>query len=205
MPRLSRQQSQEITRERLRRSALDAFARNGVAGTGIETIAKGAGYSRGAFYANYGSKLELLTDILKNKQVNEVRYWRQAMEDAENVDASLEAMAADFGKRAMSKDSSLLTAELQLEADRNKDFRPLFQAYLDKLFEEIRSFFVVLLARHGKAPPENMNAVLITVRALTFALGSSSVLGSETGRQQPPENIMLAFLRKVIADAPPLK
>jgi len=89
MVRLSRKQTQQATRERLRKSALRTFGRNGVTGTDIEAIVRGAGYTRGAFYANYRSKPELLIEILEEKQTIEVRLWNKMITDAINVDDCL--------------------------------------------------------------------------------------------------------------------
>src|SRR5690554_5400899 len=47
------------TRQRLMDAAFEVFAEQGVHAAAIETIAERAGFSRGAFYSNFESKLEL--------------------------------------------------------------------------------------------------------------------------------------------------
>jgi AcrR family transcriptional regulator len=53
------------TRERLLRAAADAFAERGYDGTRVADIAVAAGVSRGAMYAHFASKAELLVDALR--------------------------------------------------------------------------------------------------------------------------------------------
>ena len=202
--RLTRQESQEQTREKLRQSALRAISRHGVAGAGIEQIAREAGYSRGAFYSNYASKLEILTDIVEQRQVREVRRWRDLADKAENADDLLAEMSADFSRRVLAREGAVLEAELQLEADRNPEFRPIFQAYLDTLFDEMRVFFVIVLRRSGKAPPDDLEISLAMVRAMTLGLGSGTLLGSAVGRRFSPEAALLNVLRRIVNDAPPM-
>ena len=63
MARMSRQESRDLTRLRLREAARAEFSRYGVAGASIDRITEEAGYSRGAFYSNYGSKLDLALEL----------------------------------------------------------------------------------------------------------------------------------------------
>ena len=81
--RTSRKQSQAQTRERLLRAARAEFARRGVAAASIDRISESAGFSRGAFYANYAGKLDLLLELLAQHQTREIEAW-QALLDAEN-------------------------------------------------------------------------------------------------------------------------
>jgi AcrR family transcriptional regulator len=53
------------TRERLLRSAADAFARRGYDGTRVADIAAAAGVSNGALYAHFASKADLLVAALR--------------------------------------------------------------------------------------------------------------------------------------------
>ncbi|WP_116999846.1 TetR/AcrR family transcriptional regulator [Desertimonas flava] len=53
------------TRERLLEAAADAFSRLGYDGAGVAAIARAAGLSTGAIYANYASKAELFAATLE--------------------------------------------------------------------------------------------------------------------------------------------
>ena len=52
------------TRAALQEAALTVFARRGVAGASIEEICEEGGFTRGAFYSNYGTKDDLILEII---------------------------------------------------------------------------------------------------------------------------------------------
>lgn len=64
MPRLTRAESQEQTREALVATAADLFLRRGYNATGLEKVAAAAGFSRGAVYSNFASKQQLGLAVL---------------------------------------------------------------------------------------------------------------------------------------------
>lgn len=65
MARLTREQSQALTREKLLRSAGDVVARYSYDGASVERIAEEAGFSKGAFYSNFSSKEDILQQMLE--------------------------------------------------------------------------------------------------------------------------------------------
>lgn len=64
MTRLSRAESQAITRQRLLRAAHELFRRDGYAATTVERIAAAAGFSKGAVYSNFEDKESIFLAIL---------------------------------------------------------------------------------------------------------------------------------------------
>ena len=65
--RLDRAAKQEQTRAALRAAAASLVAEQGLQATSIEQISAEAGFSRGAFYANYRSKQELFAELLQER------------------------------------------------------------------------------------------------------------------------------------------
>lgn len=204
MKPLTQEERTRQTRRKLKESALRSFAKKGVNNTGINEIAQGAGYSKGAFYGNYSSKLELLLDALEEKQLHEIRMWREVMETISDPEEGIEFLSKRYADPEQMLERSLLSAELQLEADRNPEYRPLFKKYLDELYAEMRTLIIAMMARNGKAPPADMDAILVTVRLLGMGLGSASILGNEIAGRTTPSEIMVKFLKGVIAAAPAL-
>ncbi|TMM18734.1 MAG: TetR family transcriptional regulator [Actinobacteria bacterium] len=66
--RMSRAESKARTREQLLDSAESVFARRGYTAATIEEISEGAGFSRGAFYANFADKSEVFLAIAEAGQ-----------------------------------------------------------------------------------------------------------------------------------------
>ncbi|WP_209324512.1 TetR/AcrR family transcriptional regulator [Brevibacterium renqingii] len=65
IPRLTRQESQELTRQRLIESAAKLFAEHGVRGTTLIAVAENAGFSRGAVHGNFSDKDELAASVVQ--------------------------------------------------------------------------------------------------------------------------------------------
>ncbi|MDE3070265.1 MAG: TetR/AcrR family transcriptional regulator [Acidobacteriota bacterium] len=64
---MTRRESQAMTRAALLRAAARAISRHGLHGASIDRIAEEAGYTKGAFYANFSSKEELLLVMLDER------------------------------------------------------------------------------------------------------------------------------------------
>ncbi|MER7079795.1 transcriptional regulator, TetR family [Saccharopolyspora kobensis] len=65
--RLSRRESQVVTRTRLLDAAAEVFAEHGVAGASVERIADRAGYTRGAFYGHFADKDAVVAALLEER------------------------------------------------------------------------------------------------------------------------------------------
>lgn len=195
--------SRERTRDSLRRSAEQTFVRAGVSSASIEQIAQQAGFTRGAFYANYASKLELLIDVLATRQVEDIGAWHEALQAADDVGQLIDDLSARFAaQRDGRADGPLLAAELELEANRNPAFLPHYVAYLDQLFDAIGHFLETLLRRCGKSPPDDLGRHVAAVRAFSLTLGSDAVSATRIGRAIDGRRAMRAFLRSIIDSAP---
>jgi AcrR family transcriptional regulator len=64
---LTRGERQAATRAALLRSAAKLFRARGMDGTSVEQVAHDAGYTKGAFYSNFGSKEELYLELLDER------------------------------------------------------------------------------------------------------------------------------------------
>src|SRR5947208_16036405 len=92
MPRLTRKEKQAQTRECLMNSAAKVFARRGLQQASIDEVAEDAGFTKGAFYANFKSKEELFLAMLDER-------FAKRIEDIEEVIAG-EGTAAEKARRA---------------------------------------------------------------------------------------------------------
>ena len=66
-PRRSRAERREETRAALRLAAAELFAERGVRGASLDAICARAGFTRGAFHANYASREELFAEVLQER------------------------------------------------------------------------------------------------------------------------------------------
>ncbi|MCA8276103.1 TetR/AcrR family transcriptional regulator [Burkholderia sp. AU30280] len=116
--RLTREQRRLDTRERLIAAARALFIAKGYADTSVEHIADGAGYTRGAFYANFEHKRELLVEILRRDRDRMITKVRLAAPKSGGS-----CIAADYADIAASWECFPLWVEVHLYALRDAGFR----------------------------------------------------------------------------------
>ncbi|MGH2957278.1 MAG: TetR/AcrR family transcriptional regulator [Solirubrobacterales bacterium] len=71
--RLTRKEKQAETRRHLFDAAERVFLRRGLNGSSVEEISAEAGFTRGAFYSNFGSKEQLFIELLHDRIFNVYR------------------------------------------------------------------------------------------------------------------------------------
>lgn len=118
--RLTREESQRQTRDRLIETAGQLFIANGYGAASIRDIASQAGYSQGAFYSNFATKEALLLALLqRHMQAEAGQLASLTQSDArtpKQVLAALETRAATLN---LDVDWGMLSVELQLHARRS--------------------------------------------------------------------------------------
>ncbi|GAB3277345.1 TetR/AcrR family transcriptional regulator [Parasphingorhabdus pacifica] len=124
------------TRERLMDSAYRLFSEHGINGTSIEAIADDAGFTRGAFYSNFGSKIELffaLTERENQTRLDTLRdHFARIVKSLECVDGEpgedlIEEVIADILRsQTGTRQWCLMLSEFRLLAMRDPAVAPRF-------------------------------------------------------------------------------
>jgi AcrR family transcriptional regulator len=141
-PRLTRKEQQERTRDALIRAGARAVAERGLQGASIDEIARDAGFTKGAFYANFANKDALVLAILD-------RHFSTAIEDVDDAVASNDAVAdqaRDAGLKfadQMASDPAWGRVFLELvgHASRDDAFRRELLARLQPLRDRVAAVF----------------------------------------------------------------
>lgn len=127
--RLTREQSKDLTRERLFEAAHAIFTKKGYVAASVEDIAAAAGYTRGAFYSNFGSKADLLLELLRRDH-DAIQAELHKIFDSGGTREELVARAFTYYSQIVGNDRSfLLWVEAKLQATRDAKFRALFTAF----------------------------------------------------------------------------
>jgi AcrR family transcriptional regulator len=202
MVRLSRQESRRVTRQRLARSVERELIYRGVSGMAVDRISREAGYSRGAFYANFEDWADLLTDLLKDRQEREIQSWNAIFEEGGDFD---EALLRVIGLSQESvTGTAVVRAELLLEAQRNDKFRPHYEAYLEAVYLRVEELFETILRRRGKGRPEDLRARVIAIYATGSWLGLRSSGGAMPMSEEQQGALLKTMVADIICSAPPL-
>jgi len=149
-PPLSRKRRQ--TQARLLDAALDAFAERGFYGTSVEDVCERAGFTRGAFYSNFGTKEELLV-ALYDRQADGILATLTDLAPAAGgaPDAPLDAVLAEL-VAAIPQDRRwfLVNTEFALHAVRDPAAGAAYAAARARVRASFADRFAEVLARFGR-------------------------------------------------------
>jgi AcrR family transcriptional regulator len=166
--RLTRAEQRARTRAALLDAAGRVIAQRGFHGASIEAIVADAGYTGGAFYANYSSKEELFAELL---QARVFKVWRELL--SEPTGPSGVTTARDVGETsaAMNRhpDSRwVIQLWLELMANAGRDER--FRTIAADMWRGSRAFSARLLAdayeasgRKPPVPPEHLATAMMAL------------------------------------------
>ena len=152
---LTRQESQEQTRQNLLDEAIKVFAKKGIAGTSLDEIAKRAGYSKGAVYSNFTSKDDLALTVLE-------RQAEAQLEALKNLIPSQGGDPAFWAEQGQSSESQgpweELLMEVSVRAIHNPALKKRLAAYHQHIIEEAAQ----ILAGDKSPTQEQRDAVIAT-------------------------------------------
>jgi AcrR family transcriptional regulator len=143
--RLTRKQRQEHTRTCLLDAAGRVFARRGLAQASVDEVAADAGFTKGAVYANFGSKEELFLAMLDVRFAHRLDQMDRALSTGESPEVQARAAGRDFiDYLAGDPEWGRLFFEAALHASRDEDFRVKLQQRYAQMRERMAA---VLRAR----------------------------------------------------------
>src|SRR6478736_3610296 len=96
--RLTRKERQERTRSHLLEAAGAVFARRGFAHASVDQVAAEAGYTKGAFYANFASKEELFFEFAAHAARSE-EFRGELVARYHGLIARIAAVIGDYAQR----------------------------------------------------------------------------------------------------------
>ena len=170
MERLSRKESQELTRRRLRDVARKEFVRSGVAGASIDRISNEAGYSKGAFYSNYRAKRDLALEILTESCEEEIAAWESIICARSDIGALAPVLAQRFDSFAADRERWLISSELRMEAVRDPVFSVSFREESARVLASLEAMIARLCAALGHEGEVDAAYITATVHALAYGL-----------------------------------
>lgn len=133
--RISRTESQILTRSKLLAAAEVEFSRLGFEGAAVDKITEKAGYSRGAFYANFKSKEELFLTLVEDR-MNTILIELAQLSMGEKT-LKKDTVLKYYLNRAYDKKLTLLMSEFLIAGIRNTKLRSkianLNHSYLDEV------------------------------------------------------------------------
>jgi AcrR family transcriptional regulator len=164
--RLTREESREQTRQALLDAGAVVIAKRGFAATTVEDIAEHAGYTRGAFYSNFKSKLEVFIELLKTDHVGIQKDLEQLLDadiPIENLQKSLTSL---YSQCYHDQNSFLLWMEARQHAMRDAKFRQRLNELTLEKRDVIAYFIQAFCKRMDINPPMSPNVLALAMMAL---------------------------------------
>jgi len=195
------QERTETTRRKIMESAREIFARDGVEAARLEEIASHAGYTRGAFYANFESKEELFLQVVEVQLCNFSRTAQEAVRSQTEIRAKCAMMVQALLNDCDVFRWALLLLEFRLFTLRNPKFRSRMET-LDKLIKrDFENVFRDLFQATPYKPKATADVACIAFGALfqglilqctTFSCGENNI------SKEQAADIMIRFLETVL-------
>jgi AcrR family transcriptional regulator len=161
---------QETTRTRLIQSAEKIFARNGFEAAKLEEIAADAGFTRGAFYANFDSKEDLFLALLENEISSRIAALEREMSRVRDPEAKLKAIREFFLQKALDRRWCLLALEFKLFAVRHPEVRKRLVALHRRFVEPRVGILEQVMKALGRTLPISACATGVSMAALGNSL-----------------------------------
>ncbi|HEX4978898.1 MAG TPA: helix-turn-helix domain-containing protein [Acidimicrobiales bacterium] len=190
------QSGQESTRDRLLDAAIDVFREKGYDGAGVQEIARRAGLTTGAIYANFRGKTDLLFSAIDARSGPEfddlLRGSREPL-GASDLLAELGSHLLDRDERSQARGGLLI--EATVAARRDSDVARLVRGLLDERLEALGQLIDQARAEGSIAPELSTDAV--SRFCLLLALGS--LIYTSIGFDDPEPGDWDAVIRRVVA------
>ena len=197
--RLKREQTQELTRQRLLDAAWSELARAGISGASVRSISEAAGYSLGAVYSNFGRKEDIYLELMRIHMATEVRSLQDLLDNARaSPGTALKAIESWCGNMNSDLDWTMVALELHMHALRNPEFsnecKVLLKEHRKTLGTTVRQLFEIL-GRQPVIDPEELAALFM---GLAHGMALSA---GETSRAADPAGRAIFTLFKAVVEA----
>jgi len=190
--RQTRAEKKAETRERLLKAAETIARDQGFARITLEAVASAAGLTKGAIYSNFGSKEELLLEVLE--RLTPGLNFTAEVEDVPDLTSLLARIGSLLGGAARTRSKQLaLAVEFDALAMRDPALRRAIKASEARLRAEEEADAHTWLHERGIDPPVPAAQFFLVMNALAYGLLTRRIIRGES--EVPDELITWAFGR----------
>lgn len=191
----------EITRSRFIQSAEKIFARDGFEAAKLEELAADAGYTRGAFYANFSSKEDLFMALLEREISQRIENVRKHVGRVRPPEDKLAALGEYWTEMALDRRWTLLVLEFKLFAVRHPEVKTRLAAMHRRLVSSGIEMLEQLMQSAGRKLPVSAHAAGIAFFSLSSALTLEHMLDRTLMAEEDVKKIMRIFFDSLVYGA----
>lgn len=174
------------------------FVKKGLAATSVEDIAEAAGYTRGAFYSNFGGKPELLIELLRRDN-NRARENLQALMEEGGTSAEMKARdIAYFSQYLRDHDCFPLWVEAQLLACRDTEFQERLSVLRHEKLDQFSAYICTLSERGGRPLPMQADALALGLVSLCDGVQFSRMCDPQTVSDKGMQTVLAGLFSWVL-------
>jgi len=180
MARLTRKESQARTRSKLLEAAGKVFACRGMERATVDEVAGEAGYTKGAFYANFKSKEELFLAMLDERFGKRLEEIDRVLSSGASVEDQARQAGRDFSEfLATDPEWSRLFFEFAVQAMRDEEFRQELVTRHRTIRSRIAEGFQAHADTLGGEPPIPAEHVAMMTYAMADGFALARILEPE--------------------------
>jgi AcrR family transcriptional regulator len=180
MARLTRKESQARTRSKLIEAAGKVFACRGMERATVDEVASEAGYTKGAFYANFKSKEELFLAMLDDRFGQRLEEIDRVLSSGASVEDQARQAGQDFSEfLATDPEWSRLFFEFAVQAMRDEEFRQELVTRHRTIRSRIADGFKAHKETLGGEPPIPAEVVAMMTYAMADGFALARILEPE--------------------------
>ncbi len=180
MTRLTRKEQQANTRACLLEAAARVVTRRGLHGASLEQVATEAGYTKGAIYANFGSREELFLALLDDRLRDRSDVLDEELHSSGTPEEHARAGGAEFTEYlSREPEWERLFFEFAIQAARDETFREQLLARWSGLVERIATAIEDYVGRVGIEPPGPIDAFALMIFTMSNGVALQRLLDPE--------------------------
>ena len=192
--RLTRKEKQAKTRSSLMSSAARVFCRRGLERASIDEVAEDAGYTKGAFYANFKNKEELFLAMLDERFTRRIEEVDRAFAGSESPPEQARQAASEFARSLYSDpEVTRLFLEFASYAVRDEGFREELTTRFATLRERLEQVYQRRADEYGLHLDIPMERIVRMVIAMADGWAMWQLLEPDEVDVELLENMMAIF------------
>jgi AcrR family transcriptional regulator len=196
--RLTREESRDQTRQRLLDAALKLIAKKGLAGTSVEDIAGAAGYTRGAFYSNFGGKSDLFIELLRRDHQQATGELKTLLNNELPVEQIQSRTREMYGQLYRDNECFMNWTEARMMAVRDTKFRAKLAALMAEKRGQIAELIAYFYQRVGVAPPTSPDVMAMGFMSLAEGVKLLMLSSPHEMTTDKAETILTLFVDSIM-------
>src|ERR1700689_171902 len=202
-PSASRQQARtDATRRKLLVAAERIFARDGFEAARLEDIASLAGYTRGAFYANFQSKEDIFFAVLERWVGQRISEVDALLAQRESPAKLLRALREHYAQITQDRRLALLSLEFKLFAIRHPEAHARLRARQRRLRVSGGDLLRRIARLAGRTLPISCTAAATGFGAISSALSLEHLVDHTLVSDQDIRHLLGVFFDAVLGTKP---